>query len=65
LNHSRFATISHISCLFSSRSHHCAASCTAISSASAAFGCASTQSARSAKLFSGWSFQSSPVVSAV
>ena len=65
LNHWRLPTISAISCLFSILSHHCWASITAISSALAAFGFLSTQSARMPSAFSGCLNQISPVVQAV
>jgi len=66
LSQSRLAMISHISLRVASLvSIHRCASWTAISSALAAFGFLSTQSARMPKLFSGWFFHSSPVTSAL
>ena len=65
LNHWRRPMISAISCLFSILSHHCCASITAIRMACAAFGLASTQSARMPSTFSGCLNQISPVVTAV
>ena len=57
LNHCRPETICASSARFAGSSHHICASCTAINNAFVAFGCASTQSARIAKLFSGCLFQ--------
>jgi hypothetical protein len=65
LNHWRLPMMFASSCLFSILSHHCCASITAISRAMAAFGFLSTQSARMPSDFSGWFFQSSPVIAAV
>jgi len=57
--------MSHISALFAGSSHQRAASMTAAVSASVARGFCCTKSARSARHFSGWSFQNSPVTMAV
>ncbi len=65
LNHWRLPMICASSSLFSILSHHCWASMTAISTAIAALGFLSTQSARMPSDFSGWSFQISPVMHAV
>ena len=64
-SHSRPAMISHISLTLAGSLHHCCASRTAMVKAFAALGFLSTQSARKAKAFSGWSFQNSPVIKAV
>ena len=65
LNHWRLAMMVASSSLFSILSHHCWASITAISTAIAALGFLSTQSARMPSDFSGWFFQISPVMQAV
>ena len=65
LNHWRLAMMVASSSLFSIFSHHCWASITAISTAIAALGFLSTQSARMPSDFSGWFFQISPVMQAV